>query len=58
MLPGALGDYSLLEIEERLIEIFNGYLGADTGATPDELQTNHHLIHLIIKHFKDIDIEK
>lgn len=55
MLSGALGDYSLSEIEERLIEIFNGYLGADTGATPDELQANHYLIHSIIKYFKEID---
>lgn len=55
MLPDELGDFSLLEIEERLIEIFNGYLGADTGATPDELQSNHYLIHSIIKYFKGIE---
>lgn len=55
MLPGALRDFSLEEIEERLIEIFNGYLGADTGATPDELQTNHYLIHSIINYFKSIE---
>lgn len=55
MLPGELSDFSMEEIEERLIEIFNGYLGADTGATPDELQTNHYLIHAIIKHFKALE---
>ena len=53
MIPGTLGDFPIEEIEERLIEILNGYLGADTGATPDELQTNHHLIHSIIKYFKE-----
>lgn len=55
MKQGTLGDFSTEEIEERLIEIFNGYLGADTGAMPDELQTNHHLIHSIIKYFKKND---
>lgn len=55
MLPGALRDFSLAEIEERLIEMFNGYLGADTGATPNELQTNHYLIHSIINYFKSIE---
>ena len=53
MIQGTLGDFPVEEIEERLIEIFNGYLGADTGATPDELQTKHHLIHSIIKYFKE-----
>ena len=58
MLPGVLSDFQVEEIEERLIEVFNGYLGADTGATPDELQTNQYLIHSIIKHFKRSEYEK
>jgi len=47
-----LEDYTPEEIEERLNDIFEGYLGADTGAMPGELQQNHHLIHQIIGLFK------
>jgi len=45
-------NFSPQEIEERLNDIFEGYLGADTGAMPTELQLNHHLIHQIIELFK------
>jgi len=47
-----LADYSQQEIDERLNEIFNGYLGSDNGHTPQELQQNHHLIRAIINMFR------
>lgn len=50
-MPGSY-DFTPDEIAERLERVFNGYLGCDTGDTPGELQTNHHLIQSIIKHFK------
>lgn len=46
--------YDPNEIETRLTDIFNGYLGCDTGATPEELQQNHHLIVQITKMFRRI----
>ena len=55
MLPGDLCDFSIEEVEERLSDIFEGYLGADTGSTPEELQLNHHLIRSIIRHLKEQD---
>lgn len=51
-LPG----FETKEIESRLQDIFNGYLGCDTGDSPEELQTNHHLIMLVINHFKEADL--
>lgn len=50
-----MGDYTLWEIEHRLNDIFNGYLGADTGDIPAELQQNHHLIRCIIEVFHKIE---
>lgn len=47
-------DYDMNEIETRLNDIFNGYLGCDTGATHEELQQNHHMLMQIIKVFKVI----
>lgn len=47
-----IDNYSSQEIEDRLNDIFEGYLGADTGAMPTELQLNHHLIRQIIELFK------
>lgn len=47
--------YDAKEIEKRLNDIFNGYLGCDTGDTPEELQQNHHLIMCIIKVFNHIE---
>jgi hypothetical protein len=46
--------YDPNEIETRLTDIFNGYLGCDTGATHEELQQNHHMLMQIIKVFKVI----
>lgn len=47
--------YNSDEIEKRLNDIFNGYLGCDTGDTPEELQQNHHLIMRIVEVFKKLD---
>ncbi|WP_163216234.1 hypothetical protein [Bacteroides sp. 224] len=47
-----LSNYDSQEIEERLNEIFNGYLGSDNGHLPQELQLNHYLIRSIINMFR------
>lgn len=47
--------YNSDEIEKRLNDIFNGYLGCDTGDTPKELQQNHHLIRCIMNVFHKLD---
>ncbi len=47
-------DYDMNEIETRLNDIFNGYLGCDTGATHEEMQQNHHMLMQIVKVFKVI----
>ncbi|NDW11956.1 hypothetical protein D0T50_03510 [Bacteroides sp. 214] len=51
-IDGILSDYGSQEIEERLNEIFNGYLGSDNGHLPQELQLNHLLIRSIINMFR------
>lgn len=45
-------DYDINEVESRLNDIFNGYLGCDTGATPEELQQNHHMTTQIVRVFR------
>ncbi len=50
-----MAGYDAKEIERRLNDIFNGYLGCDTGDTPSELQQNHHLINCIIDVFRKIE---
>jgi hypothetical protein len=47
-----MGDYNANEIETRLNAIFNGYLGCDTGDSPDEIQQNHHVVLSIINVFR------
>ncbi|MEF9924674.1 MAG: hypothetical protein RR854_08900 [Muribaculaceae bacterium] len=47
--------YNSKEIEKRLNDVFNGYLGCDTGDTPNELQQNHHLIRCIVEVFGNIE---
>ncbi|MDD3078296.1 MAG: hypothetical protein PHH37_04210 [Paludibacter sp.] len=47
--------YNSAEIEKRLNDIFNGYLGCDTGDTPEELQQNHHLIRCIVNVFNKLN---
>ena len=51
-------DYDAKEIEKRLNDIFNGYLGCDTGDAPEELQQNHHLILSIVEVFRQVDKAK
>lgn len=51
-------DYDAKEIEERLNHMFNGYLGCDTGDTPEELQQNHHLILSIVEVFHKLEVSK
>lgn len=53
-----MADYNSKEIENRLNNIFNGYLGCDTGDMPEELQQNHHLITSIIEVFRQWDKDK
>ena len=53
-----MGDYDTEEIETRLNSIFNGYLGCDTGDSPEELQQNHHLILSIVEVFRQVDKAK
>ncbi len=53
-----MGDYDTEEIETRLNNIFNGYLGCDTGDSPEELQQNHHLILAIVEVFRQVDKAK
>lgn len=36
-----ISDFDIPEIENRLNAIFNGYLGCDTGDSPEEIQSNH-----------------
>lgn len=50
--------YNAKEIEKRLNDVFNGYLGCDTGDGPSELQQNHHLIKCIVEVFRGIEEEK
>jgi hypothetical protein len=51
-------NYDSQEIEERLNDIFNGYLGSDNGHAPQELQQNHHLILSIIELFRKQGCDK
>lgn len=53
-----MDDYDIEEIETRLNNIFNGYLGCDTGDSPEELQQNHHLILAIVEVFRQVDKAK
>lgn len=46
-------DFEPGEIEDRLNDIFNGYLGCDTGGTLEDLQVNHHLIRRIAEIFRE-----
>ena len=55
MTAAELGDFTPDEIAERLNHVFNGYLGCDTGDSPDERQTNHDMILRIIAHFSHKD---
>lgn len=48
-------DFEPGEIEDRLNDIFNGYLGCDTGGTLEDLQVNHHLIRRIAGIFREIE---
>ena len=50
-----INDFEPGEIEDRLNDIFNGYLGCDTGHTLDDLQMNHHLIRRIVGIFREIE---
>lgn len=50
--------YEGKEVEKRLNHIFNGYLGCDTGDTPEELQQNHHLILSIVEIFRKLETLK
>ena len=45
-------DYDINEVESRLNDISNGYLGCDPGATPEELQQNHHMTTHIVRVFR------
>ncbi len=47
--------YDSREIEKRLNDIFNGYLGSDSGDCPEELQQNHYLITRIVEVFRQMD---
>lgn len=47
--------YDAKEVEQRLNDIFNGYLGSDTGDASEELQQNHHLIRCIVGVFREIE---
>lgn len=47
-----ISDFDIPEIENRLNAIFNGYLGCDTGDSPEEIQSNHYLICCIIEFLK------
>lgn len=51
-------DYDANEVDVRLNHIFNGYLGCDTGDTPEELQQNHHLILSIVEVFRKLEASK
>lgn len=53
-----MNDYDAKEVDARLNHIFNGYLGCDTGDTPEELQQNHHLILSIVEVFRQVDKAK
>lgn len=53
-----MGDYDNEEIETRLNNIFNGYLGCDTGDSPEELQQNHHMILSIVEVFRKLETLK
>lgn len=53
-----MNDYDVKEVDTRLNHIFNGYLGCDTGDTPEELQQNHHLILSIVEAFRKLEVSK